>query len=89
MPVHLSCFTSLYAVVGLQSGTWHAEDENGSLIFQAIACVASPRLASSVHSDLLFTLLDDFKNASLPLAVPTKMTASQQPTPIGSADYSR
>ncbi|MBS7780871.1 DUF3772 domain-containing protein [Acidovorax sp. CCYZU-2555] len=50
--------------------------ENGSLIFQAIAYVASPRLAGGVRSDLLFTILDDFKNAGLPLAVPTMMMAS-------------
>ncbi|RIX69766.1 mechanosensitive ion channel family protein, partial [Acidovorax cavernicola] len=55
--------------------------ENGSLIFQAIAYVASPRLASGVRSDLLFTMLDDFKNAGLPLAVPTMMMASPPATP--------
>ncbi|MEG3061165.1 MAG: DUF3772 domain-containing protein [Comamonas sp.] len=55
--------------------------ENGSLIFQAIAYVASPRLASGVRSDLLFTILDDFKNAGLPLAVPTMMMASPPPAP--------
>ena len=53
--------------------------ENGSLIFQAIAYVASPRLAGGVRSDLLFTMLDDFKNAGLPLAVPTLMMASPPP----------
>ncbi|UYG52750.1 DUF3772 domain-containing protein [Comamonas endophytica] len=50
--------------------------ENGSLIFQAICYVASPRLAGGVRSDLLFTILDDFKNAGLPLAVPTMMMAT-------------
>jgi len=55
--------------------------ENASLIFQAIAYVASPRLASGVRSDLLFTMLDDFKNAGLPLAVPTMMMASAPPAP--------
>lgn len=56
--------------------------ENGSLIFQAIAYVASPRLASGVRSDLLFTMLDDFRNAGLPLAVPTMMMASAPPAPV-------
>ncbi|WP_036595021.1 DUF3772 domain-containing protein [Ottowia thiooxydans] len=56
--------------------------ENGSLIFQATAYVASPRLASGVRSDLLFTMLDDFKNANLPLAVPTMMmTSPPSPSP--------
>ncbi|WP_315124450.1 DUF3772 domain-containing protein [Comamonas antarctica] len=55
--------------------------ENGSLIFQAIAYVSSPRLASGVRSDLLFTILDDFKTAGLPLAVPTMMMASPPPAP--------
>ncbi|MBH1964830.1 MAG: mechanosensitive ion channel family protein [Comamonadaceae bacterium] len=63
--------------------------ENGSLIFQAIAYVASPRLASGVRSDLLFTILEDFKNANLPLAVPTMMMASPQLAPVGSTDDSR
>ncbi|WP_354444228.1 DUF3772 domain-containing protein [Ottowia thiooxydans] len=63
--------------------------ENGSLIFQAIAYVASPRMASGVRSDLLFTILDDFKNANLPLAVPTMMMASPPATPAGGSDASR
>lgn len=44
--------------------------ENGLLIFQAIAYVASPRLAGGVRSDLLFTMLDKLKQAALPLATP-------------------
>lgn len=55
--------------------------ENGSLIFQSICYVGSPRLAGGVRSDLLFTILDDFKNAGLPLAVPTMMMASPPATP--------
>lgn len=55
--------------------------ENGSLIFQAIAYVSSPRLASGVRSDLLFTILDDFRNAGLPLAVPTMMMSSPPAAP--------
>ncbi|MET1113389.1 MAG: DUF3772 domain-containing protein [Comamonas sp.] len=56
--------------------------ENGSLIFQAIAYVGSPRLASGVRSDLLFTILDDFKNAGLPLAEPPMMMAGPPAAPI-------
>lgn len=50
--------------------------ENGLLIFQAIAYVASPRLAGGVRSDLLFVILDELKKASLPLAVPTMVMAA-------------
>ena len=50
--------------------------ENASLIFQAICYVASPRLAGGVRSDLLFTMLEAFRNAGLPLAVPTMVVAS-------------
>ncbi|RYF68323.1 MAG: mechanosensitive ion channel family protein, partial [Comamonadaceae bacterium] len=45
--------------------------ETGMLIFQAIAYVSSPRVAGGVRSDLLFTMLDDFKKAGLALASPT------------------
>jgi potassium efflux system protein len=55
--------------------------ENGSLIFQAIAYVASPRLAGGVRSDLLFTMLEEFRKAELPLAVPTMMMASAPAAP--------
>jgi potassium efflux system protein len=55
--------------------------ENGSLIFQAIAYVASPRLAGGVRSDLLFTMLEEFRKAELPLAVPTMMMASAPVAP--------
>jgi small-conductance mechanosensitive channel len=44
--------------------------ENGMLILQAIAYVQSPRLAGGVRSDLLFAILDRFKEAGLPLAAP-------------------
>ena len=56
--------------------------ENASLIFQAIAYVASPRLAGGVRSDLLFTMLEDFRQAGLPLAVPTMMMASAPAVPV-------
>ncbi|WP_395317122.1 DUF3772 domain-containing protein [Variovorax sp. UC74_104] len=55
--------------------------ENGLLIFQAIAYVASPRLAGGVRSDLLFTILDELKKASLPLAVPTMVMAAAPEMP--------
>ncbi|MGJ7614590.1 MULTISPECIES: DUF3772 domain-containing protein [unclassified Variovorax] len=55
--------------------------ENGLLIFQAIAYVASPRLAGGVRSDLLFVILDELKKASLPLAVPTMVMAATAATP--------
>ncbi|SOD24912.1 Small-conductance mechanosensitive channel [Variovorax sp. YR752] len=53
--------------------------ENGLLIFQAIAYVASPRLAGGVRSDLLFVILDELKKASLPLAVPTMVMTATAP----------
>jgi potassium efflux system protein len=56
--------------------------ENGLLIFQAIAYVASPRLAGGVRSDLLFVILDELKKASLPLAVPTMVMAAATPEPL-------
>jgi potassium efflux system protein len=42
--------------------------ENGFLIFQVIAYVASPRLAGGVRSDLLFSMLNGLRAADLPLA---------------------
>jgi len=54
--------------------------ENGLLIFQAIAYVASPRLAGGVRSDLLFVILDELKKAALPMATPTTLVmASTEP----------
>ncbi|MBS0454761.1 MAG: mechanosensitive ion channel family protein [Proteobacteria bacterium] len=43
--------------------------ENGLLVFQAIAFVPNPRMASGVRSDLLFTILDGLRQAQLPMAV--------------------
>ncbi|SCX54544.1 DUF3772 domain-containing protein [Variovorax sp. EL159] len=57
--------------------------ENGLLIFQAIAYVASPRLAGGVRSDLLFVILDELQKASLPMATPT--TFMMAPSPAGPA----
>jgi small-conductance mechanosensitive channel len=54
--------------------------ENGLLIFQAIAYVASPRLAGGVRSDLLFVILDELRKAALPMATPTTfMMAPSEP----------
>jgi potassium efflux system protein len=57
--------------------------EGGTLIFQAIAYVPSPRLAGGVRSDLLFAMLDALKVAELPLSVPTStvfMSTPSQPS---------
>ncbi|MET3496784.1 DUF3772 domain-containing protein [Variovorax boronicumulans] len=60
--------------------------ENGLLIFQAIAYVASPRLAGGVRSDLLFAILDELKKASLPMATPTTfMMAPNEPAAVAPA----
>lgn len=58
--------------------------ENGMLIFQAIAFVQSPRLAGGVRSDVLFTMLERFKEARLPLAAPT-VVVSQTELPAAPA----
>jgi len=55
--------------------------ENGLLIFQAIAYVASPRLAGGVRSDLLFTILDALRQADLPMATPTLVMAAAPAAP--------
>ncbi|RYF81500.1 MAG: mechanosensitive ion channel family protein [Comamonadaceae bacterium] len=55
--------------------------ENGMLIFQAIAYVSSPRVAGGVRSDLLFTMLDEFKKAGLPLATPAPVADVRPPEP--------
>src|SRR5690606_17949537 len=58
--------------------------ENGQLIFQAIAYVASPRQAGSVRSDLLFSILDALRQADLPLAAPMLTMAVPPPaSPAG------
>jgi len=54
--------------------------ENGQLIFQAIAYVASPRQAGGVRSDLLFSILDALRQAGLPLAAPMLTMAVPPPT---------
>ncbi|RYF54237.1 MAG: mechanosensitive ion channel, partial [Comamonadaceae bacterium] len=58
--------------------------EGGALIFQAIAYVASPRLAGGVRSDLLFEILDALQGGELPLSVPTMLmsSASSSSTPM-------
>jgi potassium-dependent mechanosensitive channel len=60
--------------------------EGGLLIFQAIAYVPSPRLAGSVRSDLLFTILERLDAEQLPLM---PYAAPPAPTPMpapGAAD---
>ncbi|GAA4341605.1 DUF3772 domain-containing protein [Variovorax defluvii] len=52
--------------------------ENGMLILQAIAFVQSPRLAGGVRSDLLFDILDRFKEAALPLASPVTVVSQTE-----------
>ncbi|MBO9516296.1 MAG: mechanosensitive ion channel family protein [Variovorax sp.] len=42
--------------------------EVGVLTFQAVAYVQSPRIAGSVRSDLLFSILDRLREAGLPMA---------------------
>lgn len=56
--------------------------ENGMLIFQAIAYVNSPRVAGGVKSDLLFTMLEDFKRAGLPLVTPVVAAMPPAPAPL-------
>ena len=61
--------------------------ENGFLIFQVIAYVQSPRLAGGVRSDLLFSMLDGLKQASLPLVAyaappPPQSTVPGEPPPV-------
>ncbi|MDA7416708.1 DUF3772 domain-containing protein [Xenophilus arseniciresistens] len=57
--------------------------ENGMLIFQAIAYVSSPRVAGGVRSDLLFTMLDQFRKEGIAMASPTLVmdTRPAQPQP--------
>ncbi|MGI4778875.1 MAG: DUF3772 domain-containing protein [Janthinobacterium lividum] len=52
--------------------------ESGFLIFQVIAYVPSPRLASGVRSDLLFTILEELRTADLPLVA---YAAAPMPAP--------
>ncbi len=62
--------------------------EGGALIFQAIAYVASPRLAGGVRSDLLFEMLDALQGASLPLSVPTMLVTPGATTPMATPQES-
>ena len=55
--------------------------DGGMLVFQAIAYVGSPRLAGGVRSDLLFTLLDRFKQEGLALATPMMVMDARPPQP--------
>lgn len=60
--------------------------EGGLLIFQAIAYVPSPRLAGSVRSDLLFTILESLRAERIELvpyaAVPPPVAAADGAAPV-------
>jgi len=55
--------------------------DQGRLLFQCIAYVASPRQAGGVRSELLFTILDAFRQAGLSLTTPTLTMAVPPPAP--------
>jgi small-conductance mechanosensitive channel len=54
--------------------------ENALLMFQAIAYVPSPRMAGSVRSDLLFTIMQRLQGAQVPMAV--YATPGMPPLPL-------
>ena len=67
--VMLAAFANHPGVLSTPAPTVTLEGiEVGFLIFQAIAYVASPRLAGGVRSDLLVAILDGLQTADLPLA---------------------
>ncbi|MFT4267394.1 MAG: DUF3772 domain-containing protein [Xenophilus sp.] len=53
--------------------------DQGRLIFQGIAYVGNPRQADAARSDLLFALLDNLRQAGLPLTAPTLTMAVPPP----------
>ncbi|KQP13685.1 DUF3772 domain-containing protein [Pseudorhodoferax sp. Leaf267] len=53
--------------------------ENGMLVFQAICYVDGPRNAGGVRSDLLFTVLDAFRDAGLAMAAPPTVVVAPPP----------
>ena len=53
--------------------------ENGMLAFQAICYVDGPRTAGGVRSDLLFTMLDAFRDAGIAMAAPPTVVVSPPP----------
>ena len=89
--VMLAAFANHPGVLSTPAPTVTLEGiEVGFLIFQAIAYVASPRLAGGVRSDILFTILDGLQAAGLPLAaypgVPlTPVTPGTPPVPAPAA----
>jgi small-conductance mechanosensitive channel len=56
--------------------------DNGKLVFNATGYVASPRLAYSVRSDVLFEVLKRLREAKLPLANPATMLLREAPPPV-------
>ena len=51
--------------------------DNGKLVFNATAYVASPRLSYGVRSDLLFEVLKRLREAKLPMSLPSTMLLRQ------------
>jgi small-conductance mechanosensitive channel len=52
--------------------------DNGRLVFNATGYVASPRLAYNVRSALLFEVLQQLRDAELPLSSPPTMLVSPE-----------
>jgi potassium efflux system protein len=53
--------------------------ENGMLVFQAICYVAGPRLVGGVRSELLFSMLEAFRQAGLAMASPATVVVAAPP----------
>ena len=53
--------------------------ENGMLVFQATAYVAGPRLVGGVRSELLFTMLESFRDAGVTMASPPTVVMAAPP----------
>ncbi len=57
--------------------------ENGMLVFQAIAYVSSPRKAGGVRSDLLFAILEAFRQEGIAMAAPPTVVVAPPAAPPG------
>ncbi|CAN7160004.1 DUF3772 domain-containing protein [Pseudorhodoferax sp. LjRoot39] len=53
--------------------------ENGMLVFQSICYVDGPRNAGGVRSDLLFAMLESFRDAGLAMAAPPTVVVAPPP----------
>ena len=53
--------------------------ESGMLVFQAICYVDGPRTAGGVRSDLLFAMLESFRDAGLAMAAPPTVVVAPPP----------